>query len=386
MTDRWAGIGTDGRTRALLEEFECVAVNCSLVQQADDDEGRYFRTLVLQSGIQSGRWEDMSFEEAEAKAADWEFGLTHTHQGHFAGTSEGLLLGSSFGHRDGGDATAEMLEQAFAKWGELPAPAAAPLVPSVGARDPKKSWPATPDDDWVVLQLTCRDLDADPTAQKQVDMPDAFNNDHIWLAPAEAASLAPSAGLPQGSEFDAPQALAAKIARFHLIDTVRGEGVTWPEEAVQEARLTLRVESSGEGLGTFDETELTLLGDVTLTEHPDGASPADWSLESNEGSATSANTSTHKRPVWRGLTCSLLGKLTFDHALGRFTRFDAAATGLRWGRQHLEGRVGDEAPATIGFGLSLSEDRTTPPRGSPIAYWPEGVGRAGTDEFGRARL
>ena len=61
-------------------------------------------------------------------------------------------------------------------------------------------------------------------------------------------------------------ALAAKIARFHLIDTVRGEGVTWPEEAVQEARLTLRVESSGEGLGTFDETELTLLGDVTLTE------------------------------------------------------------------------------------------------------------------------
>ena len=44
------------------------------------------------------------------------------------------------------------------------------------------------------------------------------------------------------------------------------------------------------------------------------------------------------------------------------------------------------AAATIGFGLSLSEDRTTPPRGSPIAYWPEGVARAGTDEFGRARL
>lgn len=363
MTDRWAGIGTDGRTRALLEEFECVAVNCSLVQQADDEEGRFFRTIVLQSGRTSGRWADMSFEEAAAAAPDWEFGLRHTHQGHFVGTAAGLLLGSSFGHRDGGDRTAAMLEQAFAKWQELPEPTT-PLVRPVGRRDPKKSWPAMPDDDWVVLQLTCRDLDANPTAQKQLDMPDAFNNDHIWLTPAEVASLAPAAGLPTGSEFDAPQALVSKLARFHLIDTVRGEGVTWPGDAVQEARLTLRVESSGNG-----QTELTLLGDVTLTEHPDGASPGDWSLESNDGSATSADTSARRRPYWRGLTCSVFGKLTFEHTRGRFSRFDATATGLRWGRQHLEGRVGDEAAATIGFALSLSDDRTTPPRGSPTAYW-----------------
>jgi hypothetical protein len=254
--------------------FECVVVNCSLLQQADDDEGTFFRTITLQS-LRGGK---LSFDEAVAAAPDWTHGRTHTHQGHFVGMADGRSLGSSFGHSDGGDATAAMLEAALAVWrvqhgmGEG-AVVAGPPPPPLGRRDPQKSWPLVPGEDWLVLQLTCRDLEAPPapTSKKQAETPAAFNNDFVWLAPGEVATLAPSSSAPPGTEYEAPGALAAKLARFHLIDSVRGEGVTWPAEAVLRASLTVKVAGHNTSAAGAKTTRLVLGGDFALAEQPAGA-------------------------------------------------------------------------------------------------------------------
>jgi hypothetical protein len=355
----------------LLRHFACVVVNCSLLQQADDVEGEFFRTITLQSGRYN-----MSFEEAVTAAPDWTHGQTHTHQGHFVGTADGLSLGSSFGHADGGDSTSAMLEQALAQCRELPASPAASVsaLAPLDGRDPLKSWPVLPDDDWLVLQLTCRDLSRPRRLRslKQDDTPDAFNNDFVWLSPSEVAALVPDPTAPAGTDTIVPQWLAKKLARFHLIDCVRGEGVTWPESAVHTAELTVCIDDPSESpTADSGETSVTFRGEFALCEQPDGMAAAEWQLDSNETFATSADTSKRSRPAWRGLVCSMLGQATFaqpQHGNAKFSTFDAVITGVRWGRQHLEGRVGDEAPAGICFGLTLSQDRTTPPRGAPAAY------------------
>lgn len=66
----------------------------------------------------------------------------------------------------------------------------------------------------------------------------AIGRDNLWVLPDEVRALA--AG-------EVPQALAWRIARFHLVDTTRAEPALWPAEQVRE--LELRFEGEGALVG-----------------------------------------------------------------------------------------------------------------------------------------
>ena len=157
-----------------------------------------------------------------------------------------------------------------------------------------------------------------------------WNLDHVWFTKKELRGLV-GAKAKVGEKADWPRALVARLARFHLIDSVNGirygQRPLYADADVQRAQLTSTVESVE---GTF----------VTLR------------LE--------GRTQTHSRkPQDRGCDTELAGSATFDVATGRFTAFELVGLGSRWGGTGAgksNDRAGEEGRQAIGFTFSLSGD------------------------------
>lgn len=71
----------------------------------------------------------------------------------------------------------------------------------------------------------------------------ATGRDHLWLTEGDLRALRPPEWRA-GARYPVPPALAARIARFHLVDNVRGEPPFWAASDLQASNLFLSVEDA----------------------------------------------------------------------------------------------------------------------------------------------
>ena len=309
----------------MTEAFVPVADNCSYTQTQPDAKGEFFR-LVAEQGHYGGRTKP-----------------TATRQGLYACTAEGELL-TSINTREA-DGVLEMMQQALDKWHQRPIFSTQRNVPESYEPAPGYRWEYP--DGGLILKVSVRDL---PRESPVTELPNAkgeanaqHNLDYAWFTKTEASAMVPPE-IQAGQSYPAPEIFVQRIARFHLVDTVRGESPRLGAEDVKKAEMTLTVKSA-----TADQVNLRIEGEVRNEAHP--------SFDVNPFSGQAVDKG-------RGVDLRLLGYLHYDRQQKEFDRFDMIAVGQRWGATTYNGRFDDLGPAPIGFAFELAPnspiDRTPP--------------------------
>ena len=326
--------------RLAAEAFVPVAENCTPLQRQDDAKGRFFR-LVAEQGHYGGRTVPSA-----------------TRQGQYAFTADGHLL-ASINAREAAPMRA-MLAQALERWRALGAAGpAAPAPEEPYARDPR--YPDRYPEGGLVLKQTLRDLPRPPDHPIPQARPDAVNFDYVWFTAAEARRLLPPA-LRAGERTALPEPLVRRLARFHLLDSVRGETPAWRDEHVTRARLwseVTAVEPAGPAPAGQRARRVHLRLEGAVLCQQAGA----WAVRPFRR---------HWEGLTRGYDCRLLGEAVYDAAAGRFERFDLLAVGDRWGGTEHNARQEDLQPAPLGIAFELAGDAPadrTPPHADLRAYF-----------------
>jgi hypothetical protein len=174
----------------------------------------------------------------------------------------------------------------------------------------------------LLLQVNSRDLPRRPGGPEgrrfyEVENPNAtwldfrkwaWNQDWFELSKDEARALLPS----DGRATKVADPVVRRLVRDHLVDNVRGQVQNWEDRHIQAASLSAE--------------RVSLQGKVERIQYRGQAKAGDGAK------------------AWEG---SLLGLATFDHAKGRFTKFELLATGMRRGRCTFNNRQDDEGPAPM---------------------------------------
>jgi hypothetical protein len=309
--------------------FIPAAENCSYLQQQQDSKGEFFRHIAEQ-GHYAGRTQPSA-----------------TRQGIYACTAEGHLL-ASINTRDAGPMLA-MMQEALGRWHERERSADRQEPPCPDEPDPRyrRDYPV----DGLVLNVYSRDLPRAVETRPADWRREAVNFDHAWFTRQEADSLVPE-GVAPGSRYPVPAAIVRRLARFHLLDNVRGETPMWRDGEVERAEMTLEITSVGP-----DGVDLRLEGAVRTTAR------GSWAVRPFRERLAQAE---------RGFDCRLMGFLCHDLSSSRFVRFDLLAMGIRWGGSEHNVRWDDLDPAPMGVALELAGNQPrdrVPPQGSSADYW-----------------
>jgi hypothetical protein len=311
-------------------EFLPLAENCSPLQTQQDAKGEFFR-LVAEQGHYGGRTVPSA-----------------TRQGQYAFTADGHLL-ASINTRDA-EQMLGMMRQALDRWHTLRAERANAKV-DAGAYERDPRYPDFYPADGLVLKQTLRDLPRPTGHVSPQRRPEAINFDYAWFTKDEVRDFLPER-LEAGTTRELPWRIVRRFARWHLLDSVRGETPPWRDEHVESAHL--RAEITGVDGPII---HLTLTGAVRNVQE------GTWAIrpfrEKLEG-------------MIRGYDCRLRGELTFDAATSRFTRFDLVAAGDRWGGTEHNNRQEDLPASPMGIGFQLASDAPadrTPPHASLWDYF-----------------
>ncbi len=294
----------------------------------------------------------LSFEEAGVRMADTDHG--ECHQGQFVTTTEGELLGSR--HVRDPDQLLEMMEQALENWEHRETQQGWFQIGEVEGPDTRFAW-AYPEDG-LVLHLGVKDLPRQVEAQPW-RIPDSHNQDYVWISREEMFSVVPP-DAAAGDSFPMPEGVVRRLVRFHLIDSVRGETSPWPSEALRDVEMRLTVTGV-----TGARVDLALSGHAVLCEEGDWCTfpPRESVYQRGEMCCVIRE---------RGFDAKLLGYLSFDRQAERFSRFDLAAVGSRWGATTFNNRREDVEPAPMGIAMTIADreerDRT-PPHASRRSYF-----------------
>ena len=341
MAARAAAFADPEVIRLASESFVPLAENCSPLQTQQDAKGEFFR-LVAEQGHYGGR----TIPSA-------------TRQGQYAFTPDGHLL-SSINTR-AADRMRDMMLQALDRWNELHgsgangAPLSRDAAPQPYERDPRHPdlYPL----DGLVLKQTLRDLPRPANHPIPQARPEAVNFDYAWFTKDDAKLFLPDGvGTPSvarqvahqdfvvGQRKALPWRIVRRLARFHLLDSVRGETPAWRDEHIAHSHLTTEITRVEGPL-----VHLRLTGSVLNQQ------AAAWAVRPF-------------RQKWddltRGYDCALYGELVYDTSTERFTQFDLLATGDRWGGTEHNNRQEDQLAAPMGIRFELAgttpADRTPP--------------------------
>lgn len=222
----------------------------------------------------------------------------------------------------------DCLDDGFAAWNAL-ADGEKRLAPDVDLT-PAHRWEINVPRDGLILErigreLTAAGLGAEPHA--------SWNRDFAWFSAAELNDAMSAAG-HEGETFALPR-LADRLARFHLIDNVRGQSLPFAPSEITTAELAATVVSR-------DSTRVTL----TLEGHTAADADGPWLLGDNSWKPTA----THPH----GIECELVGRAVWNESERRFESFELVAVGRRWGRTVMNGRGGDASPGLIAFHFEMS--------------------------------
>ncbi len=284
----------------LRSAFIPVAVNCNGLQRGPGPDGEYFR-LIAEQGHYAGRTHP-----------------TDTRQGLYCATPAGELLASCNVRQAKPllETLARALRAAGAPRGAWDAPAAEDATPH-----------GVPPQGGMVLRAWSRDLPR-PDAPAEQWHARAFNLDHVWIQAREMAELVPETA---GSAGPWPRELACRIARFHLLDNVRGETPPWPLDAVRSAAVETTVRQWHD-----HGARLEFTGAIRL-EHTHR-----WRTD-HDGTPMVSEA---------GMDLELGGSADWDG--GAFRAFELVAVGSRWGATQYNARADDPGPAPIGFVFELA--------------------------------
>jgi hypothetical protein len=316
--------------RLASESFVPLAENCSPLQTQQDAKGEFFR-LVAEQGHYGGRTVPSA-----------------TRQGQYAFTADGRLLASI--NTRAADRMLDMMQQALARCQTLTAEQSATAVEAGSyERDPR--YPDFYPAGGLVLKQTLRDLprpEGHPSPQKR---PEAINFDYAWFTADEARDFLP-VPLEAGARRDLPWRIVRRFARFHLLDSVRGETPPWRDQHVQAAQMTTEIVSVEGAL-----VHLRLEGSVRNSQ------TGTWAIRPFQEKLDG---------MTRGYDCRLHGELTYDTEKATFTRFDLVATGERWGGTEHNNRQEDLPASPMGIVFQLAGDAPadrTPPHANLWDYF-----------------
>ncbi len=288
MIDRWSTFSHPKIIEALQKKFIPVAIDQFNQRQQKDAEGEFWRKI--------------------AKQVDYER-FNPTTQGLYIATASGRLIG--FHNHRGVEPTWELMKDCLRKYTverDVALLDGAKLDPYFVARVP---------DGALVVRSHGKVLGgyATPRSVWEALIQKAVSRDNVWILKEEREAL-------RRSTF--PKSLAMRLARFHLVDSTRGEPVFWRHDEVRELEITL-------------DKEGTIRGRVVLVRK-NGKS---------------------------GYEADLLGEL--EHTNGRLSRFDLVAHGDYWGhgrytRNPPEGRF----PFALSFHLTDQKSvyDQVPPQGT----------------------
>jgi hypothetical protein len=295
----------DERLVDVAGRFVAAADETWRLQRGTDDECRFFQELTAQGHYRG----------------------SGTRQGIYVATPGGELLGSI--NSLDPDAVLAMIERALAAWDALPMERR--WLAEDARIEPAHRWEDNCPVDDLLLERFARDLPAsgDPGAPR---VP-RWNPDHAWFTAREARAWLPPDPRP-GDVHAVPASSVERLARFHLVDNVRGQTLPFAREEVGGSTLSVEV-LSRDG----ERVELALSG--TTRASADGK----WLMGESDW------TPPGRFP--RGISTELLGRASYDLAAGVFTAFELVALGERWGRSHLNGRRDDEE-GRLGFVLRLA--------------------------------
>jgi hypothetical protein len=311
----------------LVSKFIPAADEVGRLQSGKDAECRLFQK-VAEQGHYAGRTRPSS-----------------TRQGTYATTADGLLLTSW--NNNNPRVVAGKLREALEKWERLKAegrkPSGEVRLDASRLERADRFYPKG----GLVLRVNTRDLPRETPQEGR--WADAWNQDFAWFTKDEARRFLPESPEP-GQTHEVPRALVERLARFHLLDNVRGQTSPFPARAIQEASLTSRI------------TEVD--GDVVVLRLEGRTRAAQEGRWSTRGYRDMERPS----PQERGLETQLLGFARFDLREGRFVSLEVVAVGSRWGGTQYNGRGNDPGPAPFGVVLSLAGDARSD-RVEPEHFW-----------------
>lgn len=268
----------------------------------------------------------------------------YSYQGIYLAAPSGMLMAGSHEAVHDMKKIEKILQQGLEKWQKLPAKDRllskeefARAVAERGERPGRgqKHYPQ----DGLVLRLFCRDLPGGPPQHPAFK--NAWNADFAWFRKDEALAFVP-ANLTPGSKQAVRRDLVERLARFHLIDAVRGSGLPYPREAVEEAQLTAEVVGvSGDRVSLrFDGRTRTSQTGKFFTQDTIGTA---WKAPAVQQ---------------RGFDAKLLGRAVYDKKEQKFVSFELLAAGDRWGATSENARVADGEvcmkPAPMGVVFELA--------------------------------
>jgi len=274
-----------------------------------DESGDFFREIAEQ-GHYAGRTKP-----------------TGTRQGLYVALADGQLLASN-NSKDPSEVL-KMMRRGLAKQRRLN------LTPSTKIKDQFQADPnyttAFPDDG-VILRVTSRDL---PRESNSIYKTWRHNFDSVWLTADEMKSFAPpESGSPQvGQTYEIPSSVVARIAKYHLIDNVKGEVSHWEYDEVKIADARAKVTSVADG-----KVHIVLQGKVKCVQAPTGeVNPFNGQVMDSES----------------GVELRLAGRMRWSSADAAIDKFYLIAYGDRWGASVYNFRHKDRQRNPIGFAFKL---------------------------------
>ena len=264
---------------------------------------------------------------------------TATRQGLYVSTADGQLLASVNSTR--ADSVLRMMKRAMAEFEKIKNK----TQPEINNKpEIDKRFVAAFPAGGMILRVTCRDLPRESNANHETWR---HNFDNLWLTADEVKSFSPQRDgriLKEGQEYEIPDAMIARIAKFHLIDHVKGEAPGWKPESVKISTAKAKVVEVSKGA-----IQIELSGRARCVQHPDRRMNA-YTGEVIDGES--------------GVDLRLSGRMTWDVDNATFTRFDWVAYGDRWGTATYNFRHEDMEKNPIGFALKLlpstAENMTQP--------------------------
>lgn len=275
----------------IIKNFIPVAADDWYQRRRQDAEGEFFRSVADQ-GPRKGN-------------------SGSTRQGRYAFSASGKLLG--FNNNRSPQRMLKMLNSSLAAFAALPQ--SEPLTPATSTDN---KYTRTPPANGLVLKAHTRCLNDDLShAGKAGTNTDTFRHngfgaatDHLWITADEKNALA---NVTKNSPL--PQHLARRIARFHLVDSTRGEPPHWRADEVHSIELTA---------SRHHRSQLALTGSFHL--------------------ATADGT--------RGYSGQLRGNIVLA-AGNTVTRFDLVALGDHWGEgTYTRGARPGKNPLAVAFSLA----------------------------------
>jgi hypothetical protein len=258
----------------------------------------------------------------------------HGHYGNRPGTTrQGIYVCSPSGkflasiNSNNPDFVLAMLERGLKAWQNLPEQQKR-LSPQ-SAFKPRHRWESSFPKDGLVLTEITRDLPADCDPSK----PGAakWNQDRVWFSKSEARQWVPGDPKP-GDKHALPPELVTRLARLHLIDTVKGQSSPFSLREVAGSQISTEVLERKGAL-----VKIKILGTTKGDSQGRG-----------------------RREPAHYVETSILGHAAYDLEKLAFVEFEMVALGTRRGQTQLNGRRRDPESGPLGFVFAM-ESADAPP-------------------------